>query len=151
MSESARAPRTASRLPRLSSVFALALLALVLGCNFYDSSQVPVVTVGKGLRPSYSWTPSPAYLLQVYQGAEDKDGLGVLWSVSGSSGYENKLVSPVAHGVPPAGTEYVGGPPLEAGKTYTVTVTRKDEKGSGDGFSNTRHKYVGKATFVASE
>jgi len=126
-----------------------ASLAVGAACNRFDKSQVPVVTVGKGLRPEISWTSFPAYLLHVYEGAEDRNGLGVLWSVAGTGGYENALKSPVIYGVPPAGSEYAGAPPLVAGRTYTVTVTRKDEKGSGEGFSNTRQRYIGVRTFVA--
>lgn len=39
-------------------------------------------------------------------------------------------------------------PLLEPGKTYTVTIQREDPPGSGDGFTNTRHRYVGKQTFT---
>ncbi len=56
-----------------------------------------------------------------------------------------------SYGVPPANSEVAGGPPLQAGKTYTVSITRKDEKGTGDGFTNTRQRYVGTNTFVAVE
>lgn len=61
------------------------------------------------------------------------------------------LHSPVTYGVPPANSEVAGGPPLQSGKTYTVSIARKDEKGSGDGFTNTRQRYVGTHTFVAAE
>lgn len=126
-------------------------LAATLACNFYDRSQVPAVTVGKGLRPEISWAPSPAYQLMVYEGEKDGNGFGVIWSAAGSGGYENLLQSPVTYGVPPANSEVLGAPPLVAGRTYTVTVTRKDERGSGEGFFNTRHRYVGVRTFVANE
>ena len=59
--------------------------------------------------------------------------------------------SPVTYGVPPSNAEVAGAPPLGAGKTYTVSILRKDEKGSGEGFSNSRHRYVGTHTFVATE
>lgn len=127
----------------------LAATVAIAACNPFDPSQVPQVTVGKGLRPEISWTPAAAYLLHVYEGSEDRDGLGVLWTVGGPGGYENRLNSPVTYGVPPTGSEYAGAAALVAGRTYTVTVTRKDEKGGGDGFSNTRNRYVGVRTFVA--
>ncbi len=133
----------------LGGLAVLVGLVAFAACNRFDGSQVPEVAVGTGLRPQISWTPSPAYLLQVYEGAEDRNGIGVLWSLTGSSGYENKLASPVTYGVPPSGSEYVGAEPLQAGRTYTVTITRQDEKGSGDGFLNTRQRYVGVRTFVA--
>jgi hypothetical protein len=123
--------------------------AVTIACNPFDRSQVPEVRVGTGLRPEISWTPSPAYQLQVYEGAEDRKGIGVLWTVGGPGGYENTLDSPVTYGVPPPGSQYAPAPPLQAGRTYTVTVTRKDEKGSGDGFFNTRNRYVGVRTFVS--
>lgn len=131
---------------------AVALLGAVLvaaACNRFDRSQVPRVTVGKGLRPEISWTPSPVYQLEVYEGPEDRNRIGKLWTVAGSGGYENRLSSPVTYGVPPAGSDYAGAPPLVAGRTYSVTVTRKDEKGGGEGFFNTRNRYVGVHTFVA--
>ncbi len=132
----------------------LALLvgaSIGMGCGVFGRSEEPVVSVGKGLRPEIAWTPGPAYLLRVYPGSEDGDGMGVLWTVGGPGGYENALHSPVTYGVPPVGSEYGGAPPLEAGKTYTVTVTVMDESGSGDGFFNTRRDKVGAHTFVASE
>ena len=61
------------------------------------------------------------------------------------------LHSPVTYGVPPANSEVAAGPQLQSGKTYTVSIVRKDEKGSGDGFTNTRQRYVGTHTFVAAE
>lgn len=108
-----------------------------------------MITVSAGLRPKIAWTPSPSYQLQVYAGPSDGNGIGVLWSVAGSGGYENALASPVIYGEPPAGSQYAPAAPLEAGHTYTVTVTRVDQRGSGDGFFNTRHRYVGVRTFVA--
>ena len=137
--------RSAARL------FALGVVLTAMSCNRFDQSQVPVVAVGKGLRPEISWVPSPAYTLTVYEGAKDGDGIGALWYATGSGGYENLLHSPVIYGVPPSNSEVAAGPPLLSGKTYTVSIVRKDEKGSGDGFTNTRRRYVGTLTFVATE
>jgi hypothetical protein len=134
---------------RLAAVVVLSLLGAA--CNLFDSSQVPAITVGTGLRPEIAWTPSPAYLLTMYAGDKDGDGIGALWSLSGGTGFENSLKSPVVYGVPPAGSEYSAAPALEAGKTYTVTVFRKDPKGQGDGFTGTGHRYVGVKTFTATE
>jgi len=129
-------------------------------CNPFDDGQVPVIAVGPGLRPVISWTPTPAYELRVYAGDQDGDRSDVIarqglvlpvWYASGSSNYENALHSPVTYGVPPPGSEVAAALPLTAGATYTVTVLRKDERGRGEGFSNTRHRYVGTHTFVASE
>ncbi len=120
-------------------------------CNRFDRTQVPVVTVGKGLRPEISWTPSPAYTLTVYEGPKDGDGFGSIWYASSSGGYANLLQSPVTYGVPPPNSEVAAAPPLQQGKTYTVVIVRKDEKGSGEGFTNTRNRYAGTLTFVASK
>ncbi len=137
---------------RLSVLAAIMLIAASApACHRFDQREVPVLSLGTGLRPEIAWTPSPAYMLMVYEGDRDGNGLGVLWSVAAAGGYENGLQSPVVYGVPPAGSEYVGAPPLQAGKTYTVTVTRKDEQGTGDGFTARRHRYIGAVTFVAVE
>ncbi len=132
-------------------VLMLAVVATSADCRRFDHRQVPVVSVGPGLRPVISWTPSPAYTLSVYEGARDGDGIGTIWYATGAGGYENRLDSPVIYGVPPAGSDVAAGPPLQAGKTYTVSITRKDERGDGDGFTNTRQRYVGSYTFVAVE
>jgi hypothetical protein len=34
------------------------------------------------------------------------------------------------------------------GEVYPAQVTRQDPKGSGDGFTNTRNRYVGTVTFT---
>ena len=152
MKKADRIPRFVRSKNRLQGLVVLAVLAGMAGCgdvHCYDESQVPVITVGEGLHPVISWTPDTAYELKVYEGTEDGDGFGVIWYARGPGGYDNNLRSPVSYGVPPAGSEVRDAPPLEAGKTYTVTVTRKDPKGSGDGFQNTRHGYDGKRTFVA--
>ena len=139
-----------ARVALLPAALACALAAFA-SCRRFDQSQVPVVTVGKGPLPEISWSPSPAYQLHVYEGDQDGNGFGVIWFAAGSGGYQNLLHSPVTFGVPPPNSEVAAGPPLHLGKTYTVTITRKDEKGSGDGFTNTRQRYVGKRTFVAAE
>lgn len=129
------------------------IVLLISGCagwHPYDNSQVPTVTVGKGLMPLISWTPAEAYELHVYAGEEDGDGIGVLWTAKMGGGYENTLISPITYGITPPGADLAPAPPLEKDKTYTITVIRKDPKGEGDGFSNTRHRYVGKVTFVAT-
>jgi hypothetical protein len=147
------AARRGGRSRLAASGLAIALIAAApgAGCHRFDRSQVPVITVGPGLRPAISWAPSPAYELTMYAGDKDGNGFGAIWTARGPGGYENALPSPVTYGVPPTGTEFAGAPPLQAGRTYTVTVTRKDERGSGDGFTNTRHRYVGTKTFVAKE
>lgn len=125
---------------------------LVAGCSgvhLYDQTQVPVISVGEGLRPVIVWTAEEAYQLSVYEGPDDGNGFGVLWSASVGSSYANNLRSPVTYGIPPPGSEVREAPPLEQGKTYTVTVFRKDPNGSGEGFFNTHHRYIGKKTFVA--
>jgi hypothetical protein len=127
------------------------LLARDMGIHFWDESQVPVITVSGGLRPIITFTPDAAYELNVYEGNEDGDGFGVIWHARGPGGYENNLRSPVTYGIPPEGSEVNEAPPLEPGKTYTVVIFRKDPKGGGDGFFNTRHRYDGIKTFVATE
>ncbi len=119
------------------------------GAHLFDADEVPTVEVGVGLRPLISWSPPEAYELNVYRGDRDGDGIGALWTARGPGGYENNLRAPVTYGVPPPDSEVAGAPPLEAGQTYTAVVVRKDPKGSGDGFFNTRHRYVGRRTFVA--
>jgi len=138
----------------MKTVVSIVVSLLIVGCagmHGFDESQVPAVDVGTGTRPVISWTPVEAYELNVYEGTKDGNGFGVIWTARGAGGYENNLRSPVTYGVPPAGSEVRGAPPLEPGKTYTISVTRKDPKGEGDGFTNTRHRYVGTKTFVASE
>ncbi|MEX1993764.1 MAG: hypothetical protein WD929_03795 [Steroidobacteraceae bacterium] len=139
---------------------AIAATCWLAACNPFDDNQVPVIAVGPGLRPVISFTPSPAYELRVYPGDQDGDRSDFIarqglvlpaWYASGSSHYENALHSKVTYGVPPPGSEVAAAPPLTAGANYTVTVLRKDEQGGGEGFSNTRHRYVGTHTFVASE
>ena len=137
----------------------LPLLALVaLGAaacdsNPYDASQKPVVSVStaSGGAPVVSWTPAGAQLVRLYVGPQAGDGYGpaLIWSVA-SPTYGNTLSSPVTVGVTPAGATVdvpLAGP-LQAGQTYTVEVTRADPKGTGDGFTNTRNRYVGTATFT---
>ena len=127
-------------------------LAWDMGIHFWDDGQVPLITVSDGLQPVISFTPETAYELYVYEGDEDRNGFDVLWSARGPGpGFENYLRSPVTYGIPPEGSEGQQAPPLEPGKTYTISIFRKDLKGRGDGFSNTRHRYVGVKTFVATE
>lgn len=133
----------------LLAVVILGGIAWSIGIHFWDDSQLPIITVSNGLRPTITFEPEQAYTLTVYEGSENKDGLDVLWSARGSSAYENDLSSPVVYGVPPAGSDGQTAEPLIAGQTYTVVIFRKDPKGGGDGFLNTRHRYEGMLTFTA--
>ncbi len=144
-------------IPRLLVIGAAVFLG---ACNPFDDSQVPVISVGKGLQPVISWTPTDAYELRVYAGDNDGNRSDVIeqqgymtpvWYAKGPGGYENSLHSPVTYGVPPPGSEVAPASPLVAGATYTVAVYRKDERGKGEGFTNTRHRYDGTLTFVAVE
>jgi hypothetical protein len=127
------------------------LIARDMGIHRWDERQVPVISVSDGLRPAISFIPDQAYELHVYEGSENGDGFGVLWHATGPGGFENNLRSPVTYGIPPEGSAGREAPPLEAGKTYTIVIFRKDPLGKGDGFTNTRHRYEGMLTFVATE
>ena len=134
----------------LTTALLVVALSTITGCGIhsFDESQVPVISVdASGTRPVISWTPEQAYRLDVYAGEQDGDGLSVLWNVRPAE-YANQLNSPVTYGVVPAGFDVRAAPPLEVGQTYTVTVRRKDPKGTGDGFTNTHKNYVGKKTFI---
>lgn len=114
----------------------LFLLASCAGLGFYDKAQEPVITVGAGLQPEIAWAPGDAWELNVYEGTEDGDGFGSIWNAKMGGGYENSLRSPVIYGVPPKGSEVRAAPPLEAGKSYTVVVHRKDPQRSGMALPN---------------
>ena len=62
--------------------------------------------------------------------------------------HPNRISSPVRYASAPAGstTDVVAGS-LVPGETYSVEVTQNDPKGSGDGFTNTRNRYLGVTTF----
>lgn len=132
---------------------ALAVVGAACDSNPYDASQKPVVSVStaSGGMPVVSWTPAGAQLVRLYVGPQAGDGYGpaLVWSI-GSASYGNTLTSPVTVGTTPEGAtvDVPLAAPLQAGQTYTVEVTRADPKGSGDGFSNTRNRYVGTATFT---
>ncbi len=139
-------PRAVSRAAALACALAFA------GCdvNPYDASQRPVVTVtiGGGDAPvRIAWQPAGAQLVRVYTGTEDTGAL--VWSVSATGA--NSLVSGLDYGdvSPTGGSTDVPAQPLTAGGTYTVEVTRRDPKGSGDGFTNTSNRYVGTVRFTA--
>lgn len=127
------------------------LAARQMGLHLWDEGQVPSITVSGGLRPVISFAPSSAYELFVYEGSADGDGFGAIWYANGPGGFENNLLSPVTYGVPPQGSEVGEAPPLEAGKTYTISIFRKDPLSRGDGFTGTGHRYVGTVTFVATD
>lgn len=140
---------------RSAPVLALALV-LLSACDShpYDPAQVPVVSVAaspSGGAPVVSWTPGGASLVRVYVGAQAGDGYGpaLVWSVASPDG-GNALAAPVAIGTAPPGAtvDVPLAAPLQRGQTYTAEVTRADPTGSGDGFTNTRHRYAGTATFT---
>ena len=110
------------------------------GCSIhrFDQSEVPVVSVSKGQSPTISWTPPNAYQIGIYEGDKVGNGsIGEIWNKGRHTGYNNKLNSPIQVDTT-----------LKLGKTYTLYVQRKDTKGAGDGFSNTRKRYIGTRTFV---
>ena len=131
----------------------LALAALGAGCDShpYDASQKPVVTVSAASgTAAIAWSPAGAQLVRIYRGATAGDGYGpsLVWSVA-STGGANGIAGPVTVGTVPPGAALDGpAQPLVAGETYTAEVTRADPKGSGDGFTGTRRRYAGTATFV---
>lgn len=132
---------------------ALALLTLcagLFGCdsNPFDAAQVPAVTVQAGTPPEIAWTPAGAQTVRVFRGTMAGDGsysADLVWDVAASG---NGIASPLRYGVAPAGAQASAPAALVAGQPYTVWVSRDDPAGSGDGFTNTRNRYVGTATFV---
>lgn len=143
---------------RTAFSFRLALLPVVLvgtlgACdqNPFDARQVPTVTVSTAAAPVISWTPAGARYVRVYEGAFTQDGLApIAWDVIGAADARNALQGPLTYGVvPPTGRENVPARALVPGRLYTVEVFRDDPEGSGEGFSNTRNRYAGTATFTA--
>lgn len=140
----------------MSSLFTLlSLLTLTTACdaNPYDASQRPTVSVTSTPDAPFVrivWQPDGAQLVRVYRGSVAGDGYGesLMWSIAASTG--NSLSSGVAYGDPSprGGSTDVPARALLAGERYTVEVTRRDPKGSGDGFTNTNNRYVGTATFT---
>ena len=126
----------------------LTSLFLILSCHQYDPKEQPVVKVSSGLRPEISWDPPDGWRIEVYKGQFDGDGFNVLWSCSANR-YANEMNSPVMYGEPPEEGYGKPAPPLEPGEIYTIVVDRHDDKGSGDGFTNTRKRYMGTITFIA--
>jgi len=125
---------------KICSIFLMIIVVMGTGCGVhrFDQSEVPVVSVSKGQNPIVSWTPPDAYQIGLYEGNKAGDGsMGEIWNIGRNTGYSNKLKSPMRVDTT-----------LEMGKTYTVYVQRKDTKGSGDGFTNTRKRYVGTKTFI---
>jgi hypothetical protein len=131
---------------------ALGILATACDSNPYDPAQVPRVTItrldGSGTI-GIEWQPAGAQLVRVYRGSAAGDGYTdqLMWSVAATS--QNSLRSGIAYGVSPTGgTTDVSAKSLVPGEVYTAQVTRQDPKGSGDGFTNTKNRYVGTATFT---
>ena len=127
-----------------------------VGCdaNPFDVTQQPqvVLTAGAGKSSTViiSWQPAGAQLVRVYKGATAGDGYtpDLMWSIAATSA--NSLTSAVIYGTasPAGGQTDTPAKPLVPGETYTVQVTRQDPKGSGDGFTNTKNRYIGSASFV---
>ena len=138
-----------SAFPRVLAVLAACGLLAACDQNPFDAAQKPVVTVQPGAPPVIAWTPAGARLVRVYRGTTAGDGYtpDLVWWVAGAWG--NGLRAPIPYGVVPAGaTADVPAAPLVAGQPYTVWVLRDDPEGSGEGFSNTRNRYAGTATFT---
>jgi hypothetical protein len=122
--------------------------------NPFDATQQPQVAVAAGSGKSstvvITWQPAGAQLVRVYRGAAAGDGYtaSLMWSIAATSA--NSLASGVIYGTasPTGGQTDVPAKALVAGETYTVQVTRRDPKGTGDGFTNTGNQYVGTASFV---
>lgn len=134
-------------------LFGVFALASACTANPYDPSQKPVVaanTTSTAPHLTITWQPAGAQLVRVYRGSVAGDGYGesLMWSIAANS--SNSLASGVlyGHASPSGGTTDVAAKPLVPGERYTIEVTRRDPKGSGDGFTNTRNRYVGTATFT---
>ncbi len=145
--------RAELQVEHISRLAVLMVSLVVAACdrNPYDAAQVPRVTIGGSAtaRVVISWQPAGAQLVRVYRGRTAGDGYttSLMWSITASS--MNSLLSGVSYGAaaPSGGTTDVAARPLVTGETYTVQVTRQDPKGSSDGFTNTRNRYVGTLTF----
>lgn len=123
------------------SISLICILLISTGCGIhrFDQDQVPVISISGGQYPVISWVPPNAYQISIYKGIKAGDGsIGEIWNKGRNTGYQNKLNSPV-----------ISNATLESGETYTIAIQRKDIKGKGNGFSNTRHRYVGTKTFMA--
>lgn len=130
---------------------AIGLALAACDVNPYDATQQPRVSVAAGAPVVISWQPEGAQLVRVYRGSTAGDGYtsALVWSIAATS--SNSLRSGVVYGAsaPTGGTIDVAPVALVPGAVYTVQITRRDVKASGDGFTNTANRYVGTATFAA--
>lgn len=146
----ARAVRR-QRFARIAPVVACVMLAC--DSNPFDTAQVPQITVTPVVAipvVRFTWQPAGAQLLRVYRGGAAGDGYtdALVWSIAATG--NNTLVSGLEYGdkVLQGGTTDVPSKPMIPGQTYTVEVTRRDPKGTGDGFTNTSNRYVASKTFA---
>lgn len=136
----------------LALTLALAITQLHCSVNPFDESQVPIIEFfSEDSSMKIAWTPNNAYRIRIYEGSYDgTDGYsGVVWSATYTE-YANGISSPYILDTVQEGVEVTGEPDFQAGQMYTITVRRKDPKGSGDGFTNTRNNYIASQTFVAN-
>lgn len=139
---------------------------VISSCGIHprDNSQIPIIKISKGVKPEISWQSGKVYQVAIFDGiytGDPRNSNSAIWSISAPV-YENKVYSPIVYGASVDGLiSKVKGiivnnsdnktAALEAGKTYTIAVDRKDPKGSGDGFSNTHHTYVAKKQFKVAK
>lgn len=140
--------------PTIYLAIALFLAVTRLHCsvNPFDESQVPIIEVfSEDSSMRIAWTPNNAYRIRIYEGSYDgTDGYsGVVWSATFDE-YANGIRSPYEIGMSQDGVEVTGDGVFTSGQMYTITVRRKDPKGSGDGFTNTNNNYIASQPFVAN-
>ena len=142
-----------SRRTLLRGVPLIACFLFACDSNPFDAAQVPQITVTPVIAipvVRFAWQPAGAQQLRVYRGATAGDGYtdALVWSIVATG--SNTLVSGLEYGdkVLQGGTTDVASKPMVPGQTYTVEVTRRDPRATGDGFTNTSNRYVNTRTFA---
>ncbi|HYW51471.1 MAG TPA: hypothetical protein VE861_12745, partial [Gemmatimonadaceae bacterium] len=146
--------RHAARRLRAGSLAAAASVLLLAGCasDDFDKSQVPKITVTPVVAIPLvviSWEPAGAQEVRVYKGVvADGNTDNLVWAVSATG--INTLVSGIEYGTDPprGGTTALFAKALTPGLPYTVQVSRRDPKASGNGPTSTRNRYSNVQTFT---
>jgi hypothetical protein len=142
------------RNPLVRPFLVLCLSAIIAaGCdvNPDDPAQIPIIEVRTEGAVQFHWTPEGAAEISVYRGSVATEPYSEqhVWRLI-ADGNANIIRSPITYGIATTGSTANRGPvALVPGETYLVEIRREDPKGSGDGFTNTRNRYVGTKSFVA--